>query len=448
MTLTIRGGVLSGEHAAGRGARHVHADGRRAGAGDGRHRLLDDERHDDRDRGAEGVLAGRRVGRDRCSIPPQYAQAQGTTLDVHRLPHRRRRTASTSAFTTTTSAERSGRTRSRSIDPDAGASEPRRSYVSVRPAPQALAALERRRRRLLARALDVRGPPRRSSRTTTTAAGPNVVLSWIDVEATTAAPAPGTARAQRRHAARRCAGLEPRRQHHRLRLDEPRLHRAPRQLHAAVRRSRRTPARARPSTPSPTRAGQEGARRRCRALRILRSRSTTRRSRPTIGWLVFNRIPNDDNLYDQPAAEVFVVPATGGTATRLAANDPPACAGMTSPGITNSWGKWGPTALPGERRAPTTGSSSARSGPGTAAALHHVARRGRGRHARRRTARSTCGTSPRPNRTTRPRGTPSRCRRPRRSSASSGQCRSRMPRRRASRCSACRRALGILRSGR
>jgi Tol biopolymer transport system component len=65
---------------------------------------------------------------------------------------------------------------------------------------------------------------------------------------------------------------------------------------------------------------------------------------PDDRWLVFNRIPNDDNLYDQPAAEVFVVPASGGTPTRLAANDPPACSGVTSPGITNSWGKWGPTA--------------------------------------------------------------------------------------------------------
>ncbi|HEY8087845.1 MAG TPA: hypothetical protein VIF09_08370, partial [Polyangiaceae bacterium] len=66
---------------------------------------------------------------------------------------------------------------------------------------------------------------------------------------------------------------------------------------------------------------------------------------PDDRWLAFNRIPDDANLYDQPAAEVFVVPATGGTAKRLAANDPPACSGITSPGITNSWAKWGPTAL-------------------------------------------------------------------------------------------------------
>ena len=32
----------------------------------------------------------------------------------------------------------------------------------------------------------------------------------------------------------------------------------------------------------------------------------------------------------------------GGTATRLAANDPPACSGATSPGVLNSWPKWAP----------------------------------------------------------------------------------------------------------
>lgn len=30
---------------------------------------------------------------------------------------------------------------------------------------------------------------------------------------------------------------------------------------------------------------------------------------------------------------------------RLAANDPPACTGLKSPGITNSWPKWSPQAL-------------------------------------------------------------------------------------------------------
>jgi Tol biopolymer transport system component len=66
---------------------------------------------------------------------------------------------------------------------------------------------------------------------------------------------------------------------------------------------------------------------------------------PDDRWIVMNRAPNDANMYDQPAAEISVVPASGGTPTRLAANDPPACSGQTSPGLTNSWGKWGPTAL-------------------------------------------------------------------------------------------------------
>lgn len=61
--------------------------------------------------------------------------------------------------------------------------------------------------------------------------------------------------------------------------------------------------------------------------------------------LAFNRVPAGPNAtsYNNPAAEVFVVPSAGGTATRLAANDPPAClTAKKSPGITNSWPKWAP----------------------------------------------------------------------------------------------------------
>ena len=61
--------------------------------------------------------------------------------------------------------------------------------------------------------------------------------------------------------------------------------------------------------------------------------------------IAFNRIGPNLNLYAQPAAEVFVIASAGGTATRLAANDPPACTGITSPGINNVWPKWGPAAL-------------------------------------------------------------------------------------------------------
>jgi hypothetical protein len=60
--------------------------------------------------------------------------------------------------------------------------------------------------------------------------------------------------------------------------------------------------------------------------------------------LAFNRVPGPTaTSYNNPAAEVFVVPSGGGTATRLAANDPPAClTAKKSPGITNSWPKWAP----------------------------------------------------------------------------------------------------------
>ena len=65
-------------------------------------------------------------------------------------------------------------------------------------------------------------------------------------------------------------------------------------------------------------------------------------------WVAFDRVPtgvsnpNGDISYNDPNAEVFVVPSSGGTATRLAANDPPACMSVKSPGVTNSWPKWSP----------------------------------------------------------------------------------------------------------
>lgn len=48
--------------------------------------------------------------------------------------------------------------------------------------------------------------------------------------------------------------------------------------------------------------------------------------------------------YDEPTAEVFVVPAAGGQPVRIEGNDPPACVGRPSPGITNSWPRWAPSA--------------------------------------------------------------------------------------------------------
>jgi hypothetical protein len=47
--------------------------------------------------------------------------------------------------------------------------------------------------------------------------------------------------------------------------------------------------------------------------------------------------------YDNPNAEVWVVPSGGGPSVRLAANQPNSCGGGgTSPGVTNSWPKWSP----------------------------------------------------------------------------------------------------------
>ena len=55
-------------------------------------------------------------------------------------------------------------------------------------------------------------------------------------------------------------------------------------------------------------------------------------------------VPNGDN-YSNAASEVAVVPAAGASAaTRLAANDPPACLSQPSPGVSNSWPKWAPGA--------------------------------------------------------------------------------------------------------
>ncbi|MCC6558321.1 MAG: PD40 domain-containing protein [Polyangiaceae bacterium] len=65
---------------------------------------------------------------------------------------------------------------------------------------------------------------------------------------------------------------------------------------------------------------------------------------PDDAWIAFNRAPSGNNMYNQPLGEVLVIPAAGGSATRVAANDPVACTGKSSPGVTNSWPKWAPEA--------------------------------------------------------------------------------------------------------
>jgi hypothetical protein len=66
-------------------------------------------------------------------------------------------------------------------------------------------------------------------------------------------------------------------------------------------------------------------------------------------YLAFNRVEDrqGQKYYYNTRGEIYVVPAAGGTPTRLAANDPPACTGEKSPGVLNSWPKWSPTVRSG-----------------------------------------------------------------------------------------------------
>lgn len=72
---------------------------------------------------------------------------------------------------------------------------------------------------------------------------------------------------------------------------------------------------------------------------------------PDDAYVAFNRVPSGQTSYNNAAAEVLVASVRGGPLTRLRANDPPACAGVKSPGVTNSWPKWSPeVAQSGARR--------------------------------------------------------------------------------------------------
>jgi hypothetical protein len=67
---------------------------------------------------------------------------------------------------------------------------------------------------------------------------------------------------------------------------------------------------------------------------------------PDDALIAYSRAPGGDHdSYNNAQAEVFVVPSTGGTAVRVAANDPCPCLGNKSPGVTNSWPKWAPDAV-------------------------------------------------------------------------------------------------------
>jgi hypothetical protein len=73
---------------------------------------------------------------------------------------------------------------------------------------------------------------------------------------------------------------------------------------------------------------------------------------PDDKFIAYNRvanikanIPNNNpvNLFYRPDAEIYITTADGsGQKTRLTANDPPACTGLTTLTIHNSWAKWSP----------------------------------------------------------------------------------------------------------
>jgi hypothetical protein len=65
---------------------------------------------------------------------------------------------------------------------------------------------------------------------------------------------------------------------------------------------------------------------------------------PDDKYVAYNRVAQNQSSYNNSQAEVFAILATGGTPIRLFANDPPACSGRVSPGVTNSWPKWSPEA--------------------------------------------------------------------------------------------------------
>jgi hypothetical protein len=72
---------------------------------------------------------------------------------------------------------------------------------------------------------------------------------------------------------------------------------------------------------------------------------------PDDAIIAYTRLPDGQNSYNNPKSEIMLIPAKGGTPIRPIANDPGACQGKTSPGITNSWPKWSPVASSASGRA-------------------------------------------------------------------------------------------------
>jgi hypothetical protein len=68
---------------------------------------------------------------------------------------------------------------------------------------------------------------------------------------------------------------------------------------------------------------------------------------PDDSMIPFTSVPAGQAMYANSNAEIYVVPSGGGTSTRLKANDPPSCAGKSSPGVNNHWAKWSPEVASG-----------------------------------------------------------------------------------------------------
>jgi hypothetical protein len=63
---------------------------------------------------------------------------------------------------------------------------------------------------------------------------------------------------------------------------------------------------------------------------------------PDDTMIAFDQTSLNEATYNGSTAELHVIPAAGGTSRRLAANDPPVCTGLVSPGIANAWPHWAP----------------------------------------------------------------------------------------------------------
>jgi hypothetical protein len=64
--------------------------------------------------------------------------------------------------------------------------------------------------------------------------------------------------------------------------------------------------------------------------------------------IAFNRVPTGVSMYNEPQADIYVVPyngGMGGTATALQSNNPVACTGAMPHAVQNTWPKWAPNPL-------------------------------------------------------------------------------------------------------